>query len=77
MGSLFGDDVSDKRSNSTHVRLSDEADAVLELMAQAQNRDKAAVLAELCEEALLGRGHALRMAALRYSRLGLSGRAGE
>jgi hypothetical protein len=67
----------DKRTNSTHVRLSDEADAVLELMSKAQQREKATVLAELAEEALLGRGHAIRMAALRFARLGLSGRCGE
>lgn len=69
--------VADKRTNSTHVRLGDEADAVLELMSQAQGRDKAAVLADLAEEALLGRGHALRLAALRFARLGLSGKGGE
>lgn len=70
-------EMADKRTNSVHVRISDEADAVLELMAQAQNRDKAALLADLAEEALLGRGHALKVAALRYARLGLSGKGGE
>jgi hypothetical protein len=73
------DDMPDKRTNSTHVRLSDEADAVLELLAQARGGtdSKASVLAELCEEALLGKGHALRVAAMRFARLGLSGRNGE
>ena len=65
--------VSVKREHSVHVRLSDEADAVLELMAQSGKRDKAALLAELAEEALLGRGHALKMAAIRFARLGISG----
>lgn len=46
---------------------------MLELMAQAGTRDKAALLAELAEEALLGRGHALKVAAMRYSRLGIAG----
>lgn len=66
-------DMAEKRNNSTHVRLSDDADAMLELMAGAQGREKATVLAELCEETLLGRGHALRMAALRFARLGING----
>lgn len=70
---MTDDMAADKRTNSTHVRLSDEADAVLELMSQAQNRDKAAVLAELAEESLLGRGHALKVAAMRFARLGLGG----
>ena len=70
---MHDDMAGDKRTNSIHVRLGDEADAVLELMSQAQGREKAAVLAELAEESLLGRGHALRMAALRFARLGLSG----
>lgn len=66
--------VVDKRSNSIHVRISDQADAVLELMSQAAGgRAKADLLAELVERALLGEGHALRMAALRYARLGFGG----
>jgi hypothetical protein len=65
--------VSVKREHSVHVRLSDEADAVLELMAQSGKRDKAALLAELAEEALLGRGHALKVAAMRFARLGIAG----
>jgi hypothetical protein len=71
------DMAADKRNNSTHVRLSDEADAVLELMSQAQGREKSALLAELAEEALLGRGHGIKVAALRFARLGLSGSARE
>ena len=70
-------DMAEKRTNSTHVRLTDEAYAVLELLAEARNDDKAAVLSVLCEEALLGRGHALKVAALRFARLGFGGRAGE
>ena len=65
--------VTVKREHSVHVRLSDEADAVLELMAQSGKRDKAALLAELAEEALLGRGHALKVAAMRFARLGIAG----
>lgn len=65
--------VTAKRENSIHVRVSDEADAVLELMCHAGARDKAALAAELVEEALLGRGHALKVAALRFARLGIAG----
>lgn len=66
-----------KREHSTHVRLSDEADAVLELMAQAGVRDKAALAADLLEEALLGRAHSLKVAAVRFARLGFGGREGD
>ena len=62
-----------KREHSTHVRLGDEADAVLELMAQASVRDKAALAADLLEEALLGRAHPLKVAAMRFARLGIVG----
>jgi len=65
--------VSVKREHSVHVRLSDEADAVLELLAKSGKRDKGALLAELAEEALLGRGHALKVAAMRFARLGIAG----
>lgn len=46
---------------------------MLELMCQAGARDKAALAAELVEEALLGRGHALKVAAMRFARLGIAG----
>lgn len=65
--------VTVKREHSVHVRLSDEADAVLELMAQAGTRDKAALAADLLEEALLGKAHSLKVAALRFARLGIAG----
>lgn len=59
-----------KREHSIHVRVCEDADAVLELMCQAGTRDKAALAADLLEEALLGRGHALKVAAVRFARLG-------
>ncbi|MBB1161479.1 hypothetical protein [Aquariibacter albus] len=62
-----------KRENSTHVRLSEEADAMLELMAEAHRTDKAALAADLIERALLGEGHALKVAATRLARLGIAG----
>lgn len=62
-----------KRENSTHVRLSDAADATAELLAEAAGMEKAKVLSDLLERCLLGEGHALKVAAMRFSRLGLIG----
>lgn len=56
-----------------HLRIPEEADAVLELLAAASDRTKVRVAEELLTEALLGRGHSLKLAALRYARLGFSG----
>ncbi len=56
-----------------HVRLSDEADAVLELLAQAQGVDKSRIAGDLLHRTLLGEAHALRVAAARFARLGLIG----
>lgn len=66
-----------KRENSIHVRVSDEADAVLELICEANRTDKAKHAAELLEKILLGEGHALKVAALRFSRLGTTGSSRE
>lgn len=66
-----------KRENSVHVRLSDEADALLELLAEARGMDKARVAADLLHRALLGEGYSLRIAAERLARLGMIGRARE
>lgn len=83
MGSAFVEDgdsnmaAADKRDTSLHVRVSDESDAVLELMKASTGKSKAEIAAELVEEALHGKGHALRVAALRFARSGLGGRAGE
>ncbi|HYF57364.1 MAG TPA: hypothetical protein VEA81_00255 [Burkholderiaceae bacterium] len=60
-----------------HLRLPEEADAVLELLATAGDTTKTAVAQQLLVEALLGRGHALRVAAVRYARLGIVGKRGE
>jgi len=66
-----------KRDNSVHVRLSCEADALLELIGEAQRKDKAALAADLLERALLGEAHSLKVAAMRFARLGTSGIDGE
>lgn len=65
--------MADKRENSTHVRLCDEADAMLELLAEAGGTDKAKLAADILHRAILGEGHALKVAALRLSRLGFVG----
>lgn len=62
-----------KRENSVHVRLSDEADAALELMCAAGDHDKARLCAQMPEDALLGRCHMLKVAATRFARMGLVG----
>ncbi|RPH43245.1 MAG: hypothetical protein EHM87_14375 [Burkholderiales bacterium] len=56
-----------------HLRIPEEADAVLELLATAGDKTKTRVAEELLTEALLGKGHALKVAALRYARLGFGG----
>lgn len=65
-----------KRENSTHVRLSDEADTLLELLAEAQRIDKSKLAADLLHRVLLGEGHALKVAAMRLARLGMIGSHG-
>jgi hypothetical protein len=62
-----------KRENSTHVRLNDEADAMLELLSEAGGVDKAKLAADLLHRVLLGEGHSLKVAAMRLARLGLTG----
>lgn len=46
---------------------------MLELLATAGDKTKTRVAEELLTEALLGKGHALKVAALRYARLGFGG----
>ena len=65
--------MAEKRENSVHVRLSDDADAIAELLAEAGNIDKNKLVTTLIHEALLGKGYALKVAAMRFARLGLSG----
>ena len=62
-----------KHEISLHIRLSDEADALIELLAEAKETTKIKIADELLRRALLGEGHALKVAAIRYSRLGLNG----
>ena len=62
-----------KHEVSIHIRLSDEADAMIELLAEARETTKIKIAEDLLHRALLGEGHALKVAAIRYSRLGLTG----
>lgn len=50
--------------------LSVDADALLEAMATASNSTKADMVALLLEEAILGRGHAIKVAAARLASSG-------
>ena len=62
-----------KHEVSIHIRLSDEADAMIELLAEAKETTKIKIAEDLLHRAILGEGHALKVAAIRYSRLGLNG----
>lgn len=71
--------MSKSRDISVHVRLTDEADAMLEMIAVARGdgATKGSVAADLLHRALLGEGHALRVAAARMVRAGLVGTNGD
>ena len=69
--------TSGKREHSVHVRLSEEADAVLELLAESAQSDKSRYASDLLHRVLLGEGHALKVAATRLARLGLIGIKGD
>lgn len=62
-----------KRENSVHVRLCDQADAMLDLICEANSKEKTVMAAELLTKILLGEGHALKVAAERFVRAGLRG----
>lgn len=69
----------DKRENSVHVKLSDDADRALELLVAAHpdNASKSSIAAYLLEKSLLGEAHSLKVALARLHRQGLVGRMGE
>lgn len=66
-----------KRDHSIHVRVSDECDDALALMAQLKGSEKAALVAEIVERAVMGEMHGLKVAAQRMVRLGFVGISGE
>jgi hypothetical protein len=57
-----------------HVRLSEHAMSALEAVAKAQQRELTVVARELLTEALLGRVHAMSLAANRLMQAGFLGR---
>lgn len=59
------------------VRLSEDAYTELQILAAAQDKDLGEVCRELVTRALLGEGHAVRLAAARLSRAVASGSARE
>lgn len=65
--------MTSKATRSIHVRLSDDADDELTVLALTTNRDKADLAREILHDSLLGRGWAFKVAARRALRLGLSG----
>jgi len=50
------------------VRLSEEAYEVLHMIAQAEDKDLGEVAREILNEALLGKGHGIKILATRLSR---------
>lgn len=57
---------------STHVRLDAEVDSMLAVLSDAADKDKAELAAALLTKSVVGEFHALRLAADRMSRLGIS-----
>jgi predicted DNA-binding protein len=62
---------------STHVRLSSEANRVLQALATVEEQSDSEIARRILEEALLGRVHTLMLAAEKVRRLGFSGISGD
>lgn len=60
-----------------HVRISERAMRELDALAVALSKDRGVVAGELLTKALLGEGHAMRLAAQRYLKAGIVGSVGE
>lgn len=60
-----------------HVRVNDDAMALLDALATVRGIAKAELAGELLERTLLGEGHAIRVAAARLVRSGFCGSGGE
>lgn len=60
-----------------HVRLSEEADAALALVAEYEGRPKAELAGQYLETVLLGQAHAIRVILRKARRLGFAGMNGE
>jgi hypothetical protein len=60
-----------------HVRVSEETRAALRLLADVEQCPDATLAGRLIEEAVLGKFHALKLAARQARRLGFAGNDGE
>lgn len=60
-----------------HIRISSDAKAALGLLAEVEQAPEAVVAARYLEELILGKVHALKVAARQLSRLGIAGMEGE
>ena len=60
-----------------HIRLLHECKAALALLAEVEQAPEAVVAARYLEELILGKVHALKVAARQLSRLGIAGVEGE
>ena len=56
-----------------HLRLSPECMGLLALLAEVEQVPVSTLAQHILEESVLGRGHALKLAARQLSRLGISG----
>jgi len=56
-----------------HVRVSAECKAALQLLAEVDQVPESVIAARLIEDAVLGKFHALRLAARQMSRMGIDG----
>ena len=56
-----------------HIRLSPEAKATLRLLAEVEGAPEATVAGKYLEEALMGKGYVLKVAARQLSRMGFDG----
>ncbi len=60
-----------------HIRVSHECKAALALLAEVEQAPEAVVAARYLEECILGKVHALKVAARQLRRQGLSGSEGD
>lgn len=62
---------------SVHIRLSQECHERIQVMADLNGKTIADIAEALIDEAVMGRFHAVKVAAERIVRLGIAGKAGE
>ncbi|MBP8282888.1 MAG: hypothetical protein KAX46_03090 [Chromatiaceae bacterium] len=56
-----------------HIRISADCRALLSLLAEVEQVPMSTLAEHIVEEAILGRGHSLKLAARQMSRLGIAG----